>query len=186
MGRTQGAKVKDRIPKVKSDARGTKITFGDDDDEVEGDFMAEEEPVKQSKSTKGTSAGKEKSSKSGAKEKPTKGKKRKAEIAPADDSDDNNDNDNENENDDNNDAPEEISAKNDEIIKLREWHENLITSAGKLKKKSKNVNEKKNKSDATVSANKALDASILEALAGLDQQEDDDDEEGGGRGRRGR
>ena len=57
------------------------------------------------------------------------------------------------------DAPEEISAKdNEEIRRLKEWHESLITGNKKIKKQ-----KTKKESCSKVDPTEALDLSVLEA-----------------------
>jgi len=159
MGR-RGATVKDVVPKVSSDAkRGSKIVFGEDDDENETE---REVLIKGARPAKKTKANSSIISSSSSKTKPTK--------KNADSEKDG-------------DTPEEISAQNEEIIKRREWHERLITSTGKVKRKRKDKlsdEDKSNKRQAKKNADEALDASVLEALTqGLDNENGEEEGEEG-------
>ena len=75
------------------------------------------------------------------------------------------------------DAPEEISAKdNDEIRRLKEWHESLVTGNSKIKKR-----KIRKETSAIVDPSAALDLSVLEAYTQYndtktsDETSDDDE-----------
>ncbi len=75
------------------------------------------------------------------------------------------------------DAPEEISAKdNDEIRRLKEWHESLVTGNSKIKKR-----KIKKETSTVIDPSAALDLSVLEAYTQyndtkMSNETSDDDE----------
>lgn len=70
--------------------------------------------------------------------------------------------------------PEEVTADNNEILRLRELHEKLVENSAQKAKRRKAVSSKPSSS----SADAELDASVLEALPEDEEEYNDEEEEG--------
>ena len=74
------------------------------------------------------------------------------------------------------DIPEEVSADNAEILRLKELHERLTETNSRLLKKRKVVHDQKNSKNA----DKELDVSIFESMETIDDEEVEEESDEGG------